>query len=479
MDQTFGFEAAAVGLGAAARRARAAPPPRGAWGRRPAAASSAARRRPPPWDARPGRPPRHRPCPQREGRRRPEFKRLSFCLLGVAQPSDLISDVRITPFNIGHRIELTDFSEAEARPLLDGLRNMSTRPEGAEAILHRILYWTGGHPYLTQKLCETMGQLDKDVLPKDVDFVCAELFLSSRSRQQQDNLIFVRDRVLASKEYRAEILDLYEKVLRGKKVWDDDANATIDPLRLSGLVVISNGYLRVRNRIYARVFDRHWIRANMPDAELRRQKAAYRRGVTLALGISLPVLVLITSLGIADIYTERDAVRESYFAAASSAQDALNVGDYGTGNEIIDKWRHDPAPTNWLERTQQIKHWWDDWYQAREALERSFAIRLLEGEAIGESAYQLQRQGKAPPDPRKSACGAEMTVATTIYQGLPLIAAAGRDSSIQIWRSDTHVPFSSPIQLRYYPDKQTIRPAPWSLAITILRMAPVFPVLHR
>src|SRR5207237_5612272 len=36
----------------------------------------------------------------------PEFNRLSFCLLGVAEPADLIRDPRQTPFNVGHRIEL-------------------------------------------------------------------------------------------------------------------------------------------------------------------------------------------------------------------------------------------------------------------------------------------------------------------------------------------------------------------------------------
>jgi len=33
----------------------------------------------------------------------PEFRRLTFCLLGVASPSDLIRDTRLTPFNIGRR----------------------------------------------------------------------------------------------------------------------------------------------------------------------------------------------------------------------------------------------------------------------------------------------------------------------------------------------------------------------------------------
>src|SRR2546427_715469 len=50
----------------------------------------------------------------------PEFNRLTFCLLGVATPSDLIQDTRTTPFNIGRRIELTDFTAPEAAPVIEG-----------------------------------------------------------------------------------------------------------------------------------------------------------------------------------------------------------------------------------------------------------------------------------------------------------------------------------------------------------------------
>src|SRR5262249_41555255 len=41
----------------------------------------------------------------------PELNRLTFCLLGVTTPADLIRDSRTTPFNIGTRIELTDFTQ--------------------------------------------------------------------------------------------------------------------------------------------------------------------------------------------------------------------------------------------------------------------------------------------------------------------------------------------------------------------------------
>src|SRR5439155_11036773 len=64
-----------------------------------------------------------------------ELQRLTFCPLGVATPSDLIRDTRTTPFNIGQRIELNDFTEAEAAPLAQGL---GREEELGNALLTRI-----------------------------------------------------------------------------------------------------------------------------------------------------------------------------------------------------------------------------------------------------------------------------------------------------------------------------------------------------
>src|SRR5205807_4375081 len=55
-----------------------------------------------------------------------ELSRLTFCLLGVATPSDLIRDTRTTPFNIGQRIELADFTERDSLPLAEGLGREQT-----------------------------------------------------------------------------------------------------------------------------------------------------------------------------------------------------------------------------------------------------------------------------------------------------------------------------------------------------------------
>ena len=47
----------------------------------------------------------------------PEFVRLTFCIIGTVAPTDLIRDIRLSPFNIGTRIKLADFTHSEAAPL--------------------------------------------------------------------------------------------------------------------------------------------------------------------------------------------------------------------------------------------------------------------------------------------------------------------------------------------------------------------------
>jgi AAA-like domain len=81
--------------------------------------------------------------------------RLTFCLLGVAVSTDLIQDVSTTPFNVGHRIVLTDFGADEMDRLKNGLGIESARD--ASRVMDRVLYWSGGHPYMTQRICAALA----------------------------------------------------------------------------------------------------------------------------------------------------------------------------------------------------------------------------------------------------------------------------------------------------------------------------------
>jgi hypothetical protein len=240
----------------------------------------------------------------------PQLERLTFCLLGVATPSDLIRDTRTTPFNIGRRIELSDFTEQEATPLIQGL---CADDAVGMALLQRIIYWTGGHPYLTQRLCRAVANDGKIHDTSGVDRLCEELFLSNRARERDDNLLFVRERMLRSEADTAALLTLYEKVRDGKTVRDDETSPLIPVLRLSGIARVENGVLRARNRIYNKVFDDKWVSANMPGAELRRQRTAYQRGLKRALAVTLPLLVIGILIAYRNLYLAKNTIAERNF----------------------------------------------------------------------------------------------------------------------------------------------------------------------
>src|SRR5262249_12934231 len=107
---------------------------------------------------------------------------------------------------------------------------------------------------------------------------------------------FVRERLLRSEADLAGLLDLYGRVLRGRPVQDDETKPLVSIVKLSGVVRARSGLLAVRNRIYERVFDRAWIPGNRPDAELRRQKRAYRRGLLRATTLLLTLMILLGGL---------------------------------------------------------------------------------------------------------------------------------------------------------------------------------------
>ena len=219
----------------------------------------------------------------------PELARLTFCLLGVASPADLIADPRITPFNIGVRVELRDFTRDEAAPLAAGLG-----ARGHE-ILGRVMHWTHGHPYLTQRLCREM-QSSANPTADGVDAACNRLFFDQRSSETEDNLRFVADRLLKGGADPETVLELHSRLAAGKQVADDETDPAVSALLLSGLARRSERGLAMRNQIYSRVFDRAWIQRHRDPADIRRQREAERRGRNRALTLSSVIVTAMLAL---------------------------------------------------------------------------------------------------------------------------------------------------------------------------------------
>lgn len=300
------------------------------------------------------------------------FQRLCFCLLGVASPVGLISDPQMTPYNIGRQIVLGDFTAAEAQRLARGLldtdlaershrerENALLDPRRGErrasAILRRVLFWTGGHPYLTQTLCKTIVERAQTLSEAEVNRLCRDLFLSSQAHEEESNLAFVSNMLLrspsapasartlpvpaerrpvpdadgaAGERGLAERLHVYGRVLQGSRVGDDETHPTIRRLKLSGIVRAEAGRLKVRNRIYAHVFDRAWIRENMPAAEERRQQRAYWRGVLRATVAGTILVSLLGTLVFTAVRERTHTVRErTHFYREQLQANALRALD--------------------------------------------------------------------------------------------------------------------------------------------------------
>jgi type VI secretion system ImpC/EvpB family protein/type VI secretion system ImpB/VipA family protein len=189
----------------------------------------------------------------------PELYRLSFVLIGVSTPNDLISDPNRTPFNIGNSLDLDDFTLEEAMPLAQGL---SEDQDIATRALEQIFRWTGGHPYLTQKICNLFATHPNfSPSPEEsIDKIVYNALLRPISRLNDSNLSFVSSHIRGSREMRS-LLQIYRRIRSGTSVQHNPSLSTHTELKLSGIVVIDEeGNFQIRNRIYREVFTEAWIR---------------------------------------------------------------------------------------------------------------------------------------------------------------------------------------------------------------------------
>ncbi|MDM8567785.1 AAA-like domain-containing protein [Candidatus Halobeggiatoa sp. HSG11] len=217
------------------------------------------------------------------------YERLTFAILGVASPGDLITDRKLTPFNIGRAIELAGFELDEAMVLADGLG----KPE-SERLLRIVLEWTGGQPFLTQKLCRLIAESEAsgDVEAWVGDLVQKEIVVHWESQDEPMHLRNICGRILhEGGQATGRMLGLYQRVLDGEVV-ADDSREQLD-LRLSGLVVRQQGRLSVYNKVYALVFDQDWVDKTLaelqPFAESFKawKKSKFRDKSRLLLGQAL------------------------------------------------------------------------------------------------------------------------------------------------------------------------------------------------
>ncbi|MGB6297060.1 MAG: AAA-like domain-containing protein [Rivularia sp. (in: cyanobacteria)] len=218
----------------------------------------------------------------------PEYKRLTFVLVGVATPGDLIGDKRRTPFNIGRAIQLDGFKESEIEPLAKGFTGIVENPLG---LIKEVLSWTGGQPFLTQKVCKLLkedlptnntstviattrsnlkppkignelvnpvkqGELSTD---KNLESIIQSQIIDNwEAHDEPEHLKTIRDRILLGEQIAGRFLGLYQQILLNGYIDADDSLENMR-FRLLGLVVKQDRIIKVYNRIYKSVFNLDWV----------------------------------------------------------------------------------------------------------------------------------------------------------------------------------------------------------------------------
>lgn len=215
----------------------------------------------------------------------PAYHRLTFALLGVATPADLIADKSRTPFNIGRAIQLQGFQFSEALPLLPGLSQVVSN---AETLLHQILFWSGGQPFLTQKLCQLVVQNSAEfnlniqryaeasysTQHELARLIQTHIIDNWEVQDEPEHLKTIRDRLLYDEQRAGRLLGLYQQILQYQLAAEGNsaASSSSPPIEisasnsrdrtelvLSGLVEKHDGWLRVKNPIYQSVFNQNWV----------------------------------------------------------------------------------------------------------------------------------------------------------------------------------------------------------------------------
>jgi hypothetical protein len=182
---------------------------------------------------------------------------LTIGLASAISSRHLVSDKRISPFSIGSQLDIDDFNQTETREFTSCLGRLQVSID--EDTHNEIYAWTHGHPYLTHRICaELERRATEEHLPamteETVRQAVQALFLQPARPQLKDSNILHAHKMLNN--LSPVLQPIWERIRQGQpKLYGSVDSETFDDLYMTGVIIKSqDGYLAIRNRIYAEVF---------------------------------------------------------------------------------------------------------------------------------------------------------------------------------------------------------------------------------
>src|SRR5262249_55309247 len=141
-------------------------------------------------------------------------------------------------------------------------------------------------------LCRAMADARRlRWIESDVDRLVADTFFGVTS-EQDNNLQFVRDMLTKRAPDVEGVLTTYREIRAGNPSPDEEQSLVKSHLKLSGVVRRERAELRVRNPIYATVFDERWIKQHLRIDLVKRVKLMIVKLAPYAAAAAVGLLIL-------------------------------------------------------------------------------------------------------------------------------------------------------------------------------------------
>lgn len=195
----------------------------------------------------------------------PEFERLTYILSGVIEPKDLIKDRNKSPFNIGEKIYLDDFSFDEFRIFIE-----KSKLNIGHELQEYIFSWTNGNPRLTFDICSDIESLlisEQFIDSESIDDLIKKKYLTSFDIAPIDH---IRELVSDDRDIQEAVISLHS--------FDsqiDISDKVKSKLYLYGIISSGekDGDVKIKNKIIEKSLSLSWINSLSEDVSSLISKA--------------------------------------------------------------------------------------------------------------------------------------------------------------------------------------------------------------
>ena len=179
-----------------------------------------------------------------------EFSRLTYILSGVAEPSSIIKDKNKSPFNIGEKIYLDDFTYDEFVSFISKLD-----VKFSVDLIDKIYEALNGHPRMTWDVCSKLEDIYLETGRLTCDDVNNTIHLLYTKNFDHAPIDHIRDLVKNNFEIRKAV----RKLLNFDYNLPDNIKST---LYLAGIIKSdfnTNGIIKIKNKIIASCISTEWL----------------------------------------------------------------------------------------------------------------------------------------------------------------------------------------------------------------------------